>query len=75
MITYYMDLFAECKAKVDLGFIIDGSGSIEAAGKGNFKKELTFVKGITQAFDISKEQTHVGIIVYNQEPKVNSLAR
>ena len=70
-----MYLFAGCKAKVDLGFIIDGSGSIEAAGKGNFKKELDFVKSITQAFDISKEQTHVGIILYNEKATVNSLAK
>ena len=55
---------------MDLGFIIDGSGSIENAGKGNFKKVLNFVKAIIQAFDVSKEETHVGIIVYNKTAEV-----
>ena len=63
-------LAAECKAKVDLGFIIDGSGSIELYGKGNFKKILNFVKELTRGFDVSKEGTHVGIVIYDHEAKV-----
>lgn len=60
----------ECKAKVDLGFIIDGSGSIERSGKGNFKKVLSFVKDLTRSFDVSKEGTHAGVMLYSDEPKV-----
>ena len=55
---------------MDLGFIIDGSGSIEMSGKGNFKKVLDFVKDLTRSFDVSNEGTHVGVIVYSNEPKV-----
>ncbi|XP_022800544.1 uncharacterized protein LOC111338336 isoform X2 [Stylophora pistillata] len=62
----------KCKAKADLGFIIDGSGSIEKNGPGTFKKVLSFVKDLTRSFDVSKEGTHVGVIVYSDEPKVVS---
>ena len=69
-ISYYFSLTIECKAKVDIGFIIDGSGSIENSGKGNFKKVLSFVKELIRAFEVSKEATHVGIITYDNEAKV-----
>ena len=55
-----------------LGFIIDGSGSIEKNGPGTFKKVLNFVKDIIRSFDVSKDGTHIGIIVYSSEPKVGS---
>ena len=64
----------ECKAKVDLAFIIDGSGSIENAGTGNYDKVKNFVKELIRAFEVSKEETHVGIISYDHEAKVKSLS-
>ena len=63
-------LAVECKAKVNLLFVIDGSGSIENSGKGNFDKVKNFVKDLTQSFGVSKEGTHVGIIVYSDKPEV-----
>ena len=63
-------LVAECKAKADIGFIIDGSGSIENTGKGNYKKVLKFVKKVIRAFDVSKENTHIGIVSYDHDPEV-----
>ena len=70
MYNLFFPLAVGCKAKADVGFIIDGSGSIEASGKGNFKKVLDFVKDLTRSFDVSKEGTHVGIVLYSDEPKV-----
>ena len=55
---------------MDLLFIIDGSGSIESSGRGNFDKVKNFVKDLTQSFDVSKEGTHIGIIVYSDSPTV-----
>ena len=52
---------------MDLGFIIDGSGSI---GQDNFKKVLDFVKDIVRNFDISQDETHIGLIVYDDDPQV-----
>lgn len=39
-------------------------------GKGNFKKVLDFVKDLTRSFDVSKEGTHVGIVLYSSKPEV-----
>lgn len=59
-----------CTAKVDLDFLIDGSGSIERAGPGNFKRELNFVKQIVKGFEVSKEGTHVGVIIFSSGARV-----
>lgn len=67
-IFYYCSI--ECKAKADVGFIIDGSGSIENAHKGNYKKVLQFVENVVKAFEVSKGKTHIGIISYDHDAKV-----
>ena len=63
------------KTKVDCGLIIDGSGSIEKSEQGNFEKVLSFVKDLSKGYEVSKEGTHVGIMVYGDEAKVGLLAR
>ena len=55
---------------MDLAFIIDGSGSIERSGQGNFNKVLNFVKDVTRRFDVSKDETNIGLVVYSNEPSV-----
>lgn len=54
-----------CRAKIDLAFVIDASGSIEASGRGNFKRCLDFVKRLVASFDISPRYTRVGAVVYS----------
>ena len=56
-----------CKAKLDLGFVVDGSGSV---GAGNFQKQLKFLAELANAFEISKQETHVGLVVYDHNPKL-----
>ena len=63
-------LFLACVAPVDLGFLIDGSGSIEAYGTGNFKRCLDFVKKMAAAFDISTDKTHVGVVLFATNPEL-----
>lgn len=46
-------------------FVIDGSGSIEQAGKGNFQLIKNFVKDVIGGFKIGFDQTHVGAIVFS----------
>lgn len=60
-------LISECKAKLDLGFLVDGSGSV---GGKNFKKQLKFIKKMARAFKISLQETHVGLIVFDHNPKL-----
>ena len=61
---------AVCKAKVDLAILIDGSRSIDYFGAGNFQRCLTFVKNLVRGFNIAKEGTHVGIVVFSQYAQV-----
>ena len=62
-------IFLGCRAKVDLAFVIDGSGSIEAYGKGNFRRCLNFVKAIVRRFNINNGQTRVGIVLFSSRPR------
>ena len=56
---------AACKATIDLAFLVDGSNSINFMGPGRFRKELHFVKKMISAFEIARNETHVGLIVYS----------
>ena len=59
-----------CRSKVDLAFVIDGSGSIEYYGKGNFRRCLRFVEMVVSQFNSG--QTRVGLIVYSSRPRLYS---
>ena len=54
-----------CRKRFELGFLIDGSGSIEKAGRGNFKRVLKFVRDMVSSFVISPRYTRVGIVLYS----------
>ena len=62
--------FAGCSARVDLAFIIDGSGSIEAYGRGNFRRCLNFVRRIVSKFNINNGQTRIGIVLFSSRPRL-----
>ena len=53
---------------VDLGFLIDASGSI---GAKNFQKILQFVSKIVDAFAVGPNGTHVGVIYYADDAIVH----
>ena len=55
---------------VDLAFVIDGSGSIEHYGRGNFKRCLRFVQRVVRQFKINSGRTRVGIILYSTRPRL-----
>jgi len=63
-------IYAACRARVDLAFIIDGSGSIEHYGRGNFRRCLNFVKAIVSKFHIRNGQTRIGIVLYSSSPRL-----
>lgn len=58
---------AECKKVLDLGFIVDSSGSIS---RRNFIKVKRFLTSVVNKFDIGPKRTHVAIIVYSTNSKV-----
>ena len=53
-----------CRRRLDLAFLIDGSGSIEAYGRGNFRRCLNFVKRVVASFHISPRHTRVGVVLF-----------
>ncbi|KAK3721441.1 hypothetical protein QZH41_020692, partial [Actinostola sp. cb2023] len=56
--------------KVDLGFLIGGSSSVEKQGRGNFQKVINFVKQIVNEFEISQHDTHVGVVLFDDKANV-----
>ena len=58
-----------CQACIDLAFVIDASGSIEASGRGNFKRCLNFVKRLVASFKISPRYARVGTVVYSSKAR------
>ena len=47
--------------KLDLAFLVDGS---QVVTEDNFTHFLSFIKALTASFDVSVEETHVGVVVY-----------
>ena len=60
---------ATCNAKLELVFLVDGSGSIEGYGRGNFKRCLNFVKQVGRAFTISPDKTRMAVILFSSRAK------
>ena len=46
---------------------MDSSGSIEKAGKGNYKKCLDFIKNSVNGSFISETFTHVGLVLFSSK--------
>ena len=56
-----------CQGKTDLAFIVDSSGSL---GESNFQEAKTFVWTVMKNFEISNNDTLVGIIRYSTRARV-----
>ena len=54
-----------CGKRVELGFLVDGSESINTPNKTNFKRSLQFVKNIVNTFRISQSEVRVGLTVFS----------
>ncbi len=63
----------ECDKDFDLTFVIDGSGSIEQAGRGNFGRVLNFVNRVIEGFRIGFDQTHVGAVIFSSSQYVKKV--
>ncbi|XP_028412675.1 uncharacterized protein LOC114535596 [Dendronephthya gigantea] len=50
-----------CPKRIDLGFMLDSSGSI---GSSNFNKTKSFIKDITDYFNITPNNTRVAVMSY-----------
>ena len=54
--------FLVCQTKLDLAFVIDGSGSV---GYKNFLKVKKFLKDIVEFYNVGFDQTRVALITYS----------
>ena len=60
----------ECKAKVDLAFLLDGSDRIDYQKEGNFKKCQEFIKALVSSYNIGKDGTNVGLVLFYKTSEV-----
>lgn len=67
-----MGFFLVCIAKVDLAMLVDGSGSINYQNPQNFDRMKKFMKGISRRFNVAKDGTHIGIVLYSSNVQVVS---
>ena len=51
-------------------FVVDGSGSIEEQGRGNFQRSKDFIIEIVKSFNVGKYATQVALVLYNSIPDV-----
>ena len=50
-----------CKAKVDVGFILDSSGSL----RNDYQNEKDFLKSLAGAFGVTKDDSRAGVITFS----------
>ena len=55
-----------CRSRVDVGFIVDSSGSVAS----DYPKEKEFVKTIGNSLDIAEDGSHAGIVVFSSNSEV-----
>lgn len=61
----FLSVHTACDKDFDLVFVIDGSGSIEQAGRGNFNRIKQFIKQLVRGFRVGYDKTHVGAVIYS----------
>lgn len=58
---------APCKETLDVGFVIDASGSV---GLDTFSREKNFVKLVSRRIAASSSDTRLGLMVFSDTPKL-----
>ena len=53
---------------MDLGFILDNSGSV---GRSNFERMKRFVKDLTDFYNIGREETRVSVMSYSNSANIH----
>jgi len=53
---------------MNLGFMVDGSATVELSGEGNFNRSLDFVANLIASFDVSNNATNPGMVVFSEDP-------
>ena len=65
-LTFYSLLTIDCDHhSMNLGFMVDGSATVQLSGEGNFNKSLEFVANFITSFD---NATKPGMVVFSEDP-------
>ena len=64
----FVSLLSACKNAIELGVIMDASSSVK---RENYRKIKEFVKEFSDEFEISSTGTHMGIIHYSNNPRLD----
>ena len=68
-LPFYSLLTIDCDHhNMNLGFMVDGSATVELSGEGNFNKSLEFVANFITSFDVSDIATKPGMVVFSEDP-------
>lgn len=62
--------YFQTDCNINLGFVLDGSASVEGTRRGNFLKMINFVKDTIHEFVKLSQQVHVGTLVYSTRTSV-----
>ena len=68
VLVIIFSLFPVCSNKLELGYIMDVSGSM---GEDNYRTQREFVKNVTKTFNISPQHTQVGVITFSDDAFVS----
>ena len=66
-LSLYSVVVKPCKTRVDIGFIVDSSGSLRS----QYYKEKKFVKMVADNFGISLEGTRAGVITFSYQAELS----
>ena len=58
----------KCQSKLDLGFVLDSSGSV---GSSNFDRMKLFVKDLADFYKLGREDTRVSVMSYSNSPSIH----
>jgi len=62
----HRNFFPDCSYnEIELGFVVDGSSSVQAHGENNFQMMKNFTKNLILSFDVSPGATRVGFMIYS----------
>ena len=67
LLMFFSSTPSACKATADVAFIVDSSGSI---GRRRWPLMLGFLKNIISAFNVGPDGTHVAVIAYSNDAKL-----
>ena len=70
LLTSKNHFLAGCKGKVDIAVLLDGSERIDYQQAGNFKKCQQFLKSFVRSFNIAKDGTRVGLVLFSKTSEV-----